>query len=390
MTCYTLPATPRAVCGPGARTSLAAEVQSHAGDVLLVSETGLARTSVLDQVRGVLPGDARVSTFLAPAGEPTLAVVDRGAERVRTLRDPLVIGVGGGSALDTAKLIAALRTTRDSIAAYTLGRATFGGRSPAIMLPTTAGTGAEATRTCIVADESGRKLWVFADVLLPDAAILDGELCTGLPRGVTVTTGLDAFVHGLEAATAQTATGMSRALGVEAMRLARIHLETAATDGGDLDARQAMLEASLLAGCAINAAGTGIAHNIGHALGSLYHVPHGLAVAVGLDASIDWTAEIDGPGLAAAAAAFPDVRHTSGLPGLFRDWLARLDLDAIVRTAGLPHPDRTALAHAMASDENAPMAANSARVPTDPDLADLAQRTCQAWRSRTGGPVGAD
>lgn len=379
---YTLPATPRAICGPGARSSLSGELEEHCGSVLLVSDAGLARTPVLDQVLAALPAESRVTTFLAPVGEPTLDVVDRGAEHARMLDDPLVIGVGGGSALDTAKLVAALQTNSDPAEAYTLGQATPDRQARTIMLPTTAGTGAEATRTCIVADQNGTKLWIFGDGLLPDAAILDAALCTGLPRAVTITTGLDAFVHGLEAATAQNATCMSRSLGIEAIRLAGLYLDRAAADGADLTARQAMLEASLIAGAAINGAGTGIAHNIGHALGSLYHVPHGLAVALGLDASIDWTAEAGGPALAAAAEALGRTQDGGGLPEAYQMWLNELAFDKIVADAELPDPDRTAIADAMHAPENTPMAVNSARQPANGDFDELARRTCQAWRSR--------
>ena len=238
-----------------------------------------------DRVRAELGGVERWSEPLVVAGEPSFLGVDALARAVRAVDHPVVVAVGGGSTLDAAKQ-AAVVAGEGGIGDYVLGARPLPARTvPVVAVPTTAGTGAEVTRTCIVSDETGRKLWTWGDALLPDVVVLDPRATATMPAHVTAATGLDAFVHAVEAMTGRRATPDAVAAGQQAARLVLDHLASAVGDGDDLDVRLAMQRAALLAGRAIDAGGTGIAHSIGHALGTLAHVPHGVAVAVGLAAA---------------------------------------------------------------------------------------------------------
>ena len=228
------------------------------------------------------------SVHLVPWGEPTVDSVDDAARLVRDAGDAIVIGVGGGSALDIAKQAAVVSAGDISVEAYLLCATPLPGRRPIVAIPTTSGTGAEVTRTCIVADGSGRKSWTWGDEMLPDIVVLDPAAAATMPHSVTVGTGLDAFVHAIEACSGQRRNSIAAAAAQRAMALVLTHLPRVAEDGNDLVSRQAMQEAAFLAGVAIDNCGTGVAHSIGHALGSLYHVPHGLSVAVGLRAALEW------------------------------------------------------------------------------------------------------
>ena len=166
---------------------------------------------------------------------------------------------------------------------YLLCAAPLPGRRPIVAIPTTSGTGAEVTRTCIVADRAGRKSWTWGDEMLPDVVVLDPTAAATMPsRG-----------HGRHRVSTRSSTRSRHAAVNAATRSRRLphsaslalvlaHLPRVAADGSDLASRQAMQEAAFLAGIAIDNCGTGVAHSIGHALGSLYHVPHGISVAVGL------------------------------------------------------------------------------------------------------------
>ena len=174
---------------------------------------------------------------------------------------------------------------------YALGANPLPGHRPMVAIPTTAGTGAEVTRTCIVTDRDGRKVWTWGDELLPDLVVLDPASTVTMPSHVTAATGLDAFVHAIEAVSGRRSTALVTAPALHALRLVLDHLPIAVTQPDDLDARQAMQEAAFLAGLAIDGGGTGIAHSIGHALGTLAHVPHGVAVAIGLAAALEWNVD---------------------------------------------------------------------------------------------------
>lgn len=378
MGAYELGRVPRIVAGADALAVLLDTVNglSDAGAVLIVDEA-VALTGYAGRVAAVLC-DMPLVQHVVPAGEPTVESVDDAARAVRMLPGAVVIGIGGGSALDTAKQAGVVAQGESGVAPYLLGANPFVGRRPIIAIPTTSGTGAEVTRTCILSDAAGRKVWTWGDEMLPDVVLLDPTSTVTMPRHVTTATGLDAFVHALEACSGQRRNTMSAAPALQAIRLVTKHLPNAVSNPADLVARLGMQEAALLAGTAIDNCGTGIAHSIGHALGSLHHVPHGVAVAVGLDAAIDWNVAGAPDAYAVAATAFDG--SAGDVPAALRTLFAQTEFAAVVARMPDHLLDPGAIADTMVATENQPMFDNNSRVPSDSERHELAAMTVESWK----------
>lgn len=377
MTTYELGRAPRIIAGEMVLDALAGAVEATgATSAVLIVDEAVALTGYSARVAKALGGMAFVE-HIVPQGEPTVASVNAAADVVRSNSGPVVIGIGGGSALDTAKQAAVVGVAASGVEPYVLCANPFVGRRPIFAIPTTSGTGAEVTRTCILSDADGRKLWTWGDEMLPDVVLLDPTAAMTMPVHVTAATGLDAFVHALEACSGQRRNVLSDAPAIHALRLVAEHLPTAVADGTNLAARQGMQEAALLAGTAIDNCGTGIAHSIGHALGSLYHLPHGVAVAIGLDAAIDWNVHGATDAFAAAAIAFN--ASPSDVPAVLRDLFTATAFASVVcRFPELPL-DAAAIADTMIAVENQPMVNNNCRVPNDSERRSLAELTVESW-----------
>ncbi|MBD3894556.1 iron-containing alcohol dehydrogenase [Halomonas sp. ML-15] len=378
------------VVGAGALARLPELCLAHqARSALMVTDAGIAATGLVDTLTTLLGDDLPVTPFIAPPGEPTLATVDAGTEAARSLDAPLVIGLGGGTALDIAKLVAALAASPGAMADYLLARTPWQGRAPAVMIPTTSGTGSEVTRTSIIADDQGRKQWAWGDELLPDAVLLDPELTLSLPASLTSATGLDAFVHALEATSGQGRHAFIEASGLQAMRLIGQALPRAVVAPNDLEARQQMQVAACLAGQAIDNGGTGLGHNIGHALGSLYHLPHGVAVTLGVEATLAWTIEGREAVFTAAADALASGDVASDLPARFSALVDAARFNAALAPFANLKMDAEALAATMQAEENAPMANNAARRPAAEDWLALAEATVALFERRQATLISA-
>lgn len=348
---------------------------------VLVVDEAVVRLGYVERVQDALAlDDCRV--HVVPPGEPTSQSVDAAADAVRAAPKPLVLGVGGGSALDTAKQAASVSAGPHGIEHYALGANALVSGAPVVAIPTTAGTGSEVTRTCIVTDHVGRKVWTWGDALVPILVLLDPAATVTLPPSITAATGLDAFVHAVEAATGRRRSVVVTEPARRAVRLVLDHLPSAVDDGTDLDVRLAMQHAAMLAGRAIDGGGTGIAHSIGHALGTLGHVPHGVSVAVGLGAAIDWNldgAPDDFAGVAAAAGV--PVR---ALGDVYRGLLEASRFPSVVAAFGPLGIDPEDLAAAMIAVENRPMYDNNCRRADGAQRLALAEATLRLWAEMSG------
>ncbi len=382
---------PRVLSGPGAAAGLAREAAVLAGGgpapLLLVADPGIARLAGEVEARLTAAGFG-VATTSALSSDPKAAQVDAAVALARQAGARLVVGLGGGSALDVAKLAAAVAGAAEGAPAtsldYALGaRPLPPGALPLIALPTTAGTGAEATRVAIFSGADGTKLWAWGAELLPRVAILDPELTVGLPSQLTAATGVDALVHAIEAATNRNAHSFSRAPALEAVRLVAGHLRRAVVQGDDLSARGGLQRAALLAGQAIDTAGTGVAHALGHALGTLGGVHHGRAVGLALAVAL-------APNAAAAPAAHGAVARALGLdgadadaagqlPAAYRRLLDEVGLDRDLSALGL---EAAALAAEARRPENAPMLASNCRAYDEAELLGLCRALLGAADSR--------
>ncbi len=213
--------------------------------------------------------------------EPGLRLADNGAKLAKENGCDCVIGVGGGSAMDVAKAISILLTNGGRAVDYLgLGKISKPG-VPKIMVPTSAGTGAEVTFTAVfINEETGSKGGMNGDPLYPDVAVLDPELTLSLPPKVTATTGIDALTHALEAYTSTQAHPISEMYSVRAITLIAENIRAAYADGRNIQARENMLLGSLLGGKALATAGVGLVHAMAYPLGGMFGIAHGLANAV--------------------------------------------------------------------------------------------------------------
>jgi alcohol dehydrogenase len=374
---YELGQVPRILVGPDSLASLMPVFWGwETLSIVLIADQAMVDTGYTTKIKETLK-KYPVGEHIVPAGEPTVDSVNAAALFARSYPRAVIIGVGGGSALDTAKQVAAIVPSHEGIEHYLLAANPFPGRRHLIAIPTTAGTGAEVTRTCIVSDSSGRKMWTWGDEMLPDAVILDAAVTATVPATITASTGLDAFIHALEANTGGRKNAISSAAALQAIRLVRRHLPAAVRNGQDLEARAALQQAALLAGTAIDNSGTGIAHCIGHALGTLYKVPHGVAVTIGLEASLEWN-------IAGASEVYKDaadVFHVkpTDLPTAFKKLLEDSHFVDAVRALKDVSMDANAIAETMNAPENQPMLNNNARAVSDTDRLELAKQTVLAW-----------
>jgi alcohol dehydrogenase len=252
------------------------------GPCLLVSDEQLVGLDLIDECRGAL-ADRGIEMVLFdsveadPSRETLLAAVEAG----RSGGVESVIGFGGGSPMDVAKLAAYLLGSRDELDDIWGQERATGRKLPLALVPTTAGTGSEATQYSVITCADGVKQSVNARALTADWALLDATLTLGLPRSVTSATGIDAIVHAVEAYTsAKLKNPVSDMLAREALRLLAANLVTACEQPSNLDARSGMLLGAYLAGLAFANAPVGGIHALAYPLGGLHHLPHGLSNAL--------------------------------------------------------------------------------------------------------------
>jgi alcohol dehydrogenase class IV len=239
--------------------------------------------------------------------EATAAAVDAGAQGI--------VGLGGGSSLDVAKLVALLAPGNERLAdAWGVGNAK-GPRLPLVLVPTTAGTGSEVTPVAIVTTGENEKQGVVSPVILPDVALLDPDLTLGLPAHVTAATGIDAMVHAIEAWASASPNNnpISRGLAAQALRLMGAALERAVSDGSDRSARADMLLGAMLAGQAFANSPVAAVHALAYPIGGHFKVPHGLSNALVLPHVLRFNCKT-APQVYAEMAphAFPDLAVLEG------------------------------------------------------------------------------
>ncbi len=256
--------------------------QTGATKPLLVLDPGLVKAGLDTNIRTPLDtAGINYTVYDRIDPEPGLRLADAGTELARTNNCDCVIGVGGGSAMDVAKAISILLTNGGRAVDYLgLGKISKPG-VPKIMVPTSAGTGAEVTFTAVfINEETGSKGGMNGDPLYPDVALLDPELTLSLPPQVTATTGIDALTHALEAYTSTQAHPISEMYSIRAMELIADNIRSAYADGRNIEARGNMLLGSLLGGKALAIAGVGLVHAMAYPLGGMFGIAHGLANAV--------------------------------------------------------------------------------------------------------------
>jgi alcohol dehydrogenase class IV len=222
--------------------------------------------------------------------EPTVSSIQAGVEMVRDGSYDSIIAVGGGSPIDSAKAISILGKYGGVMRDYKFPRIVSEPGLPIIAIPTTAGTGSEATRVTIITDETNDEKMLCVGIgFMPTAALVDYELTLSLPARTTADTGIDALTHAIEAYVSKKASLYSDTQAIAAMKLLAPNLRRAFHDGSDRDAREAMMLGSTLAGVAFSNASVALVHGMSRPIGAFYHVPHGLSNAMLLPAVTEYS-----------------------------------------------------------------------------------------------------
>ncbi len=280
---FTFTGAKKIIFGRGALDGLAGAVGELGGTKpFVVIDRNLAEAGMTERVEDLLKeAGLKGVIFDGIDGEPPLEIADKGAKLARKGKSDVVVGIGGGSALDAAKAMASLAGTgAKAVDCLGLNRVPGPGL-PTIMVPTTAGTGSEVTFTAVfVRKDLNKKEGMNSAFLYPNIALLDPLLTLSVPPAVTATTGIDALCHAIESFTSIAASPMSELISLEAIRLIGANLRTCVHNGADLDAREALLLGSLYAGLGLANAGVTAVHSLSYPLGGRYGIPHGLANTV--------------------------------------------------------------------------------------------------------------
>ena len=333
---FTFQAPANILFEPGASRKLAEIVAGfRVKRLLLVTDKGVRNAGLTKGAEAALTeAGYNLSVFDEVEADPPSHVIGRAIALCREQNIELVFSIGGGSALDTAKLVAYLARTPDKLDdIYGVGLAK-GERLPLLLVPTTAGTGSEVTPIAIVTTPTTEKKGVVSPRLLPDWAILDPELTLGLPAPVTAATGIDAMVHAIEAYTSKHKKNpMSDQLARQALSLLSTNIRTVCTAGSLVEARSQMLLGSMLAGMAFANAPVAAVHALAYPIGAIFHVPHGLSNALVLTQVLRFNLP-DAEPLYAELAPIVDPRaeglSTSQKARLFVDGMAAICNDCKV------------------------------------------------------------
>ena len=275
--------TPGLRFGAEESKNTALEVTKKLGkNILFVTDPGLVKLGLIDDTLAALRSYSEVLVFDSVEADPSLKTLMKCVEVGSGFKATGVIGFGGGSSMDTAKLTALLIGSGEDIhEAWGVANAK-GPRLPLALYPTTSGTGSEVTPISIITQDDLEKKGVSSPLILPDLAILDPLLTIGLPPHITAATGVDAMVHAIESYASKSANNnlISKMLAKEALRLLGGSIEIAVSNGSDLEARSNMLLGSMLAGSSFGNSPVAGVHALAYPIGGTYHIPHGLSNAI--------------------------------------------------------------------------------------------------------------
>lgn len=259
---------------------------------LIVTDPMMLKLGNTERIEQMLTNNGiACSVYSDITGEPTDRMIEAGVKQYREEDCDFLIAVGGGSPIDSMKAIAAMSVSDGTIADY-MGQVISGTLPPMAAIPTTAGTGSEATQFTIITDTlKDIKMLLKGAVLIPDLAIVDPEFTLTAPPAITAATGLDALTHAVEAYTSKKAQPLSDTFAISAVKRIFRYLPTAFKDGSDRTAREQMAIASLEAGIAFNNSSVTIVHGMSRPIGALFHVAHGISNAMLLKECLGYVLE---------------------------------------------------------------------------------------------------
>ena len=320
----------------------------------IVTDPGIIKIGLLDKACELLESAGfDVQSFTEVIADPPESIVLTAVEFAKQAQADGIIGLGGGSSMDTAKLVALMVKSGEPLQSIYGVNQARGERLPLILIPTTAGTGSEVTPVAIVTTGATTKMGVVANQLIGDVAVLDAELTLGLPPSITAMTGIDAMVHAVEAYTSvHRKNCYTDMLAREALRLLSANIVRATRDGKCLSSRQAMLVGSCMAGQAFANAPVAAVHALAYPLGGRYHLPHGLSNSLVLPhvlkfnapAATDAYAELAEIVIPAKQLAATTAAKCTQLIEYFSTLSAALELPQTLSSAGVNEHDIPLLA----------------------------------------------
>ncbi len=277
----------RILFGGGCRSRLPELVRELGGSrVLLVTDPGIVQLGRAAEISSLLRSTGLdVAIFAEVQPDPTDENVAQGVVALEAHGSDIVVALGGGSPIDVAKVIAIRPRNQDPLPEYMGLHKIPRAGLPLIVLPTTAGTGSEATKVAVITDtQRGVKMMMLSAPLLPAAALVDYELSLGMPKMLTAAVGVDTLTHGIEAYVSRKANAFTDPLALQCVALAATHLETAWREPGNHAAREGMMISATLGGMAFSNSSVALVHGMSRPIGAVFHLPHGLSNAVLLPA----------------------------------------------------------------------------------------------------------
>jgi alcohol dehydrogenase len=311
--------------------------------VLVVTDPGLYECGLLERLlRGLMQAGLDLQVYLDISSDPLEAEILKGAATAKEFQADTIIGFGGGSPMDAAKAIAIMATAKEPIFdLFGLGKVAEE-RLSLLLIPTTAGTGSEATPYAVITMPSGEKTSITDRQSFPDIALLDAELTLGLPKKLTAACGIDAIVHAIEAfISKRNKTVLSDMAATRALKLLWEALPLVLENGEDLDARENMLIGAMLAGQAIATAPVGGVHTLAYPLGGLHHIHHGLSNSLLLPPVMRFNAKAAAPLYAEMADAVipglsgPDEEKTNTFIEAIEAMIAASGLETKLSDVGI-------------------------------------------------------
>ena len=314
--------------GANALGSLATQVQEMGGkNPFIILDNSLAKIGMKERIADIFKAAAMKHTiFTETPPEPTIELPDKIAKLALKAQSDIIIGIGGGSAMDTAKATAVVVTNKGKAIDFVGLNKVLHAGLPTVMVPTTAGTGSEVTFTAVfIRKDISKKQGINSPFLYPDLALLDPLLTVSVPSAITATTGIDALCHAIESYTSIIASPMSEIISLEAIGLIGENLRECVHNGGNIEARSNMLLGSLCAGLGLANAGVTAVHSLSYPLGGRYGVPHGLANTMLLPAVMKYNL----PGAIEKFAVIAEVLGEN-IDGLSLRDAAELAVDAVI------------------------------------------------------------
>ena len=323
--------TPGIIFGKGASVSSCDRIIEKLGDnIFVITDADLTKIELNKPIINQISKSSNLEVFDDVESDPSKKTLIKALKSAKNFKPTGILGFGGGSSMDIAKLISLLVGTEQDIEnIWGVGNAK-GPRLPLVLIPTTAGTGSEVTPISIITLENDLKKGVSSPIILPDLAVLDPELTLNLPSDITAATGIDAMVHAIEAYTSnnQNNNPISKLLAIESLKLLGTSIETAVFDGHNIEARSNMLLGSMMAGQAFANSPVAAVHALAYPIGGIFHISHGLSNSLVLPHVLKFNstnAKACEQYAFLAPFVFKDINQNTNTKNICNDFIDRLE-----------------------------------------------------------------